>query len=137
MFISQVKHIGSVGRFRSCSAQGDVTFKKYTVVFAENGRGKTTFCSILRSLQTENPDFITGRKTLGSPNDPNIILTLADGQARFSNARWNAGQPKLRIFDAQYVTDNIYVGDGIGAEQRRNLCRLMLGQEGIAYRKAY
>src|SRR4051812_5531146 len=57
MFIKQVKHIGSVGRFRSCGAQGDVTLKKYTVVFGENGRGKTTLCAILRSLQTVNSDI--------------------------------------------------------------------------------
>lgn len=137
MFIKQVKHIGSVGRFRSCGAQGDVTFKRYTLVFGENGRGKTTFCAILRSLQTDNPEIIAGRKTLGSGGEPNVVLMLEGGNALFSKGKWNSAQPHLRIFDAQYVADNVYLGDAIGTDQRRNLCKLMLGEEGIAHRKAY
>ncbi len=33
------------------------------------------------------------------------------------------------------ITSNL--GDAIGSDQRRNLCRLILGQEGIAFAKAY
>jgi hypothetical protein len=40
MSLRQFKHIGSVGRFRACVAEGDVTFKKLTLIFGENGRGK-------------------------------------------------------------------------------------------------
>jgi wobble nucleotide-excising tRNase len=43
----------------------------------------------------------------------------------------------LRIFDAQYVADNIYFGDAIGTSQRRNLCNLILGQDGVTLAAEY
>lgn len=137
MFVKQVKHIRSVGRFRSCAAEGDVTFKKYTVIFGENGRGKTTLCSILRSLQTNNPDIVVGRQTLGSSSEPNIVLTLSSGTALFKDGQWNSVPTNLRIFDAQYVADNIYFGDAIGTNQRRNLCNLILGKDGVTLAAEY
>ena len=47
--LQRIVSIKSVGRFKRCVAAGDVTFRRYTVIF-ENGRGKTTLCAILRSL---------------------------------------------------------------------------------------
>ncbi len=47
--------IKNVGHFLSYGASGDVDCKRYTLVLAESGRGKTTLCAILRSLQTGNP----------------------------------------------------------------------------------
>jgi wobble nucleotide-excising tRNase len=137
VFIKQVKHIGAVGRFRACAAEGDVAFKKYTLLFGENGRGKTTLCAILRSLQTNNPDIIAGRKTLGQEKDPNVVLMLESGTAIFSNNAWNDIDSRLKIFDAQFVTDNIYIGDEIGTEQRRNLCNVILGTKGVELAERY
>jgi wobble nucleotide-excising tRNase len=135
--IVKIEHIGAVGRFRSYSAHGDVTFKKYTLIFGENGRGKTTLCSILRSMQLNEPAHIIGRTTLGQDKPPVVIMKLASGDARFANGAWSDHGQRIHIFDAQYVADNVYFGDSIGTQQRRNLCKLMLGEEGIAYRKAY
>lgn len=137
MTIIKIDHIGAVGRFRSYKAHGDVTFKKYTLVFGENGRGKTTFCSIMRSMQLNDPAILAGRSTLGHGKSPVVVMKLANGDVRFANGAWVNPSEHVRIFDAQYVADNVYFGDAIGTEQRRNLCKLMLGQEGIAYRKAY
>ncbi|MCA6116566.1 AAA family ATPase [Bradyrhizobium sp. WSM 1738] len=135
--IIKIDHIGAVGRFRAYKAQGDVTFKKYTLIFGENGRGKTTFCSILRSMRLNDPAHVLGRKTLGQEKSPVIIMKLAGGEARFANGAWSSHGQRIHLFDAQYVADNVYFGDAIGTEQRRNLCKLMLGDEGIAYRRAY
>ena len=137
MSIQKIDHIGAIGRFRNYKAQGDVTFKKFTLIFGENGRGKTTLCAILRSMQSNNPDIITGRKTLGQNSQPNVVMTFGGTTVQFNRGAWKNPSNKLRIFDAQYVADNVYLGDAIGTDQRRNLCRLILGQEGIAFAKAY
>jgi wobble nucleotide-excising tRNase len=137
MSLRQIKHIGSVGRFRACGAEGDVTFKKFTLIFGENGRGKTTLCSILRSLQANDPDIVVGRTTLGSAKDPNIVIQFEDGNALFKDGAWNKPNERLRIFDAQYVAENVYFGDEIGTDQRRNLCRVMLGKAGVDFANAY
>jgi hypothetical protein len=137
MSLHQIKHIGSVGRFRAASASGDVTFKKFTLIFGENGRGKTTLCSILRSLQNNDPAIVLGRKTLGEDKEPHIVLTFAGGLVLFKHGEWNSQTTKLRIFDAQYIAENVYFGDSIGTDQRRNLCRVMLGRDGVILAKAY
>jgi wobble nucleotide-excising tRNase len=67
--LQRIISIKNVGRFRNSAAHGDVTFRRVTLIFAENGRGKTTFCAILRSLSRNTPAFVLGRTTLGS-NDP-------------------------------------------------------------------
>lgn len=42
--------INNIGRFRDCRPSGDAALQKLTLLFAENGQGKTTLCGILRSL---------------------------------------------------------------------------------------
>jgi wobble nucleotide-excising tRNase len=137
MSLRQIKYIGSVGRFRASGAEGDVTFKKFTLIYGENGRGKTTLCSILRSLQSDDPDIVVGRTTLGSAKGPNIVIQFEDGNALFKDGAWNKPNQRLRIFDAQYVAQNVYFGDEIGTDQRRNLCRVMLGKAGVDLANAY
>jgi wobble nucleotide-excising tRNase len=137
--IAKIQHIRSVGRFRSCAATGDVAFKKFTLIFGENARGKTTLCAILRSLQTQQPEFIAGRRTLGSNVEPQVVIGLTTGQALFQNGAWSPlpAPIHLRIFDAHYVAENIYSGDAIGSDQRRNLCRVILGRDGVALANRY
>jgi len=42
------------------------------VIFAENARGQTALCDILRSLFTKTPAIVIGCATLGSPNPPEM-----------------------------------------------------------------
>ncbi len=138
--ISKISHIRGIGRFRNYSPQGDTTFKKFTLIYGENGRGKTTLCSILRSLQTRQPAIIQGRRTLGlAAANPHVVIALQPGQALFLNGGWKPASLdiNLRIFDAQYIAENVYSGDTIGSDQRRNLCRVILGQEGVALANRY
>jgi wobble nucleotide-excising tRNase len=56
--LQRIISIRNVGRFRNCGAARDVTFRRYTLIFAENGRGKATLCAILRSLAANMPALI-------------------------------------------------------------------------------
>lgn len=128
-----------MGRFRNYSSQGDVSFRKFTLIFGENGRGKTTLCAIFRSLQTRQSAFIHGRRTLGSSHNPQVAITLTSGQVIFQNGAWSSASSdiNLRIFDAHYIAENIYSGDAISVDQRRNLCRVILGQQGVTLANRY
>ena len=48
--IERFKYIQNVGRFEQVECQDDPTLSKLSLVYSENGRGKTTLCAILRSL---------------------------------------------------------------------------------------
>jgi wobble nucleotide-excising tRNase len=116
-----------------------VSFRKFTLIFGENGRGKTTLCAIFRSLQTRHSAFIHGRRTLGSSDKPQVTVTLTSGQVIFQNGTWSSAtfDINLRIFDAHYIAENIYSGDAISVDQRRNLCRVILGQQGVTLANRY
>ncbi|MFC4350372.1 AAA family ATPase [Fodinicurvata halophila] len=131
MPVEKIILIKNIGRFRDARASGDVKFKKYNVVFAENGRGKTTVCAILRALRENQPAYITGRKTLAAIDAPEVQIRLNGTTATFSNGTWNQTDPHLAVFDGQFVTENVYAGDAVEPEQRRNLYRVMVGPEGV------
>ena len=119
--IRKIVEIENVGRFLAYKATGDVELKRYNLIFAENGRGKTTLCSILRSLQTGDPAHILGRATLGSTQPPRVNIRTDSGNAIFSNAAWSMTLPAFAIFDSTFVSENVYSGNVIGLDHRRNL----------------
>jgi hypothetical protein len=50
--IRKIISIKNVGRFENCAWRGGAQFESMGLIYAENGRGKSTFCDVLRSLQT-------------------------------------------------------------------------------------
>lgn len=127
--------IENVGRFNNCYPKGDVTFRKYTLIFADNALGKTTFCAILRSLSTGDNELISSRKTLGSDNPPFVNL-LVNGQALvFENESWSDIKPNIRIFDSDFINNNVYSGDYVDNQHRKNLYRIIIGSTGVSLAK--
>lgn len=130
--LQRIISIRNVGRFKNCAAMGDVTFRRYTLMFGENARGKTTLCDILRSLFTNTPAIVVGRATLGSPDPPEIQLLTAAGNIGFRNGAWTAAYPDIAVFDSTYVKENVFAGDAVDTEHRRNLYRVIIGAQGVA-----
>jgi wobble nucleotide-excising tRNase len=131
--LQKVISIKNIGRFGYCAARGDVTFRRYTLICAENGRGKTTLCAILRSLLTNSPAHIVGRKTLGSLEQPEVQLLLSNGHKTFRNGVWSESFQDMAIFDGTFVTENVFAGDVVETEHRRNLYRVIIGAGGVTW----
>ncbi|MCJ7545777.1 MAG: AAA family ATPase [Deltaproteobacteria bacterium] len=130
--LRKIISVKNVGRFLNYSAAGDVELKRYNLVFAENGRGKTTLCAILRSLQSGDADLVLGRTTLGTSNVPEITILLDGGPTTFSRGVWDTTVPNLAIFDSTFVSENVYSGDAVYLDHRRNLYRLIVGKQGVS-----
>ena len=133
MALGKIISIKNIGRFLNAAASGDVTFKHNTLVFAPNGRGKTTLCAILRSLKHGEPAYITGRRSLGSPDQPEVRFLLDNNPVNFNNGAWSATLSELAFFDATYVTENVHSGEAVDTDQRRNLYRVIIGSDGVAF----
>jgi len=128
--IQKIISINNVGRFTSCKPRGDVSFGKCSLVFGENGRGKTTLCAILRSLQSGDPLIIRGRKTLGLEEiDPYIEFRLDTGNTVFRNGTWSQVVPDLAVFDNSFVTQNVFSGESVEVEHRKNLYTVIVGKQ--------
>jgi len=129
--IEKVIHIKNVGKFVNYCAQGDMFFRQITLVYAENARGKTTLTSLLRSLHTGEARLIHERRTVGCTNAPSVQLRVAGSTITFGANGWTSTCPSMAIFDAAFVTQNIYSGDDIRHEHRRNLHRFALGEDAV------
>ena len=123
--------IKNIGRFRDCSLRGDVAFRKLTLLFAENGKGKTTLCSILRSLQIGKHEVISERKTLGSTGQTYVQMRIDGNTVIFSNNSWSNKHPNIAIFDSGFIHNNVYAGDFVDHEHKKNLYRVIVGAQGV------
>ena len=117
--LKKIIKIRNVGRLRKVNAAGDVQFKEVTLVFAENARGKTTFCDILRSLKTGNGDYIEGRATLSTSGDAEVNLLWDSSIVSYSSGTWTATHSEVEIFDSTFVHENVYAGDYVEHEHKR------------------
>lgn len=127
--------IKNVGRFKNYGAAGDVELKRYNLMFGENGRGKTTLCAILRSVQSGVGAHVLGRATLGSPDQPEIKILHDGGAMVFNNGAWSAAIPDIHIFDATFVSENVFSGDSVDIDQKRSLYRVIVGKDGVKLAK--
>ncbi len=131
MSVDRFQLLRNTGQFDSVNA-GQLPLTKLTLIYAENGRGKTTLATILRSLSTGDARLISERHRLGSVHPPHIVLAAAGGAAHiFQNGAWNAALPQVAVFDDAFVAQNVCSGIEIEAAHRQNLHELILGAQGV------
>jgi wobble nucleotide-excising tRNase len=130
--ITGIQLLRSVGQFDYVPA-GAIALDRFVLIYAENGRGKTTLTAILRSLATGDPLPIRERRRLAALNPPHVVLSCSTGQtpAVFENGAWNRTFPNIVIFDDRFVDENVYSGLNVEAGHRQNLHGLVLGAQGV------
>lgn len=133
--INKVEYLTSIGKYRSYTAAGQVNFSKLTLIYGDNGGGKTTLTSVFRSLATNNPDIIKSRISTNhiAPQaaqitrigTPNIYHT-------FGTAGWSIPHPEIEIFDIHFVNENVYSGFDFNDEHKKQLHQFVIGAQGVA-----
>lgn len=132
--INKIQLLRNIGKYDSVSLDGNTHFSRLTLIYAENGRGKTTLASILRSLATGNPIHITERRRLAAQNPPHVIIDCegASAPAIFTNDEWTRILPNMVVFDDSFIDQNISSGLVVGTGHRQNLHELILGVQGVS-----
>jgi len=108
--LREVKFVQNIGRFKAGKSVSYATFGACTLVFGENGWGKSTLADLLRSLTTDNPDIVIGRKTLAGGVDQKAVLRFGDQQAVFQNGTWSGIRPRIAVYDSVFVNENVFSG---------------------------
>jgi wobble nucleotide-excising tRNase len=134
--LSAINLLRNVGQFDSVSPGTSAPLEKLTIVYAENGRGKTTVASILRSLSLGDPNFVLERHRLGASNAPHIVLSINGQQYSFQNSAWTSSLSDIAIFDDNFVSQNICSGIEVVTSHRQKLHELILGAQGVALNSA-
>ncbi len=130
--LRKIISIKNIGRFLNSAAPGNPQLPRHVLIFGGNGFGKTTLCAILRSLQSGDPSYIIGRRTLGGAVDPCVDILTDGGPAYFQGGKWLRTIPEIIVFDSSFVAENVHSGDVVELDHRRNLYRVIIGREGVA-----
>ncbi len=132
----RLKVLKNIGIFPYVDAGKDIELRKLNLIYAENGRGKTTIASVLRSLADNDPSTIMERRRLDSQQDPKVVLELTDGSfLLFKEGKWNSQSAPIALFDDTFVEDNLYSGLTVSPQQRQRMHSIILGHQAITLEK--
>ena len=130
--IKRITEISGVGKFDNYKCRGDVEMRSSTIIYAENGHGKTTLTNIIKSLATGTNDAIIKRKTVGATNQTINIQTDTSNHI-FKNGKWQTSTslPQVEVFDIFFVNENIYSGFEQSLNHGKNLYKFVIGEEAV------
>ncbi len=109
---------------------------KATLVYADNGRGKSTLAAILRSLSTGSAAAIKGMGTIDGRLPPRAVLQFDDGQrVTYQDGEWSERRRELVVFDAEFVSRNVHSGGTVNTDHRKNLLEFAMGEAAVTARE--
>lgn len=130
--------VENIGKFDSCDDGRRVPLKPITLIYAENGRGKTTLSAILRSLSTGASAPILERTRLGANGSPKVEIRVRKGHRYvFNNSTWNSPPLRIFVYDDEFVDRNVYSGLAVSPQHRQNLHGIVLGEQGVTLATRY
>jgi len=107
-----------------------VKLSKISIIYGENGRGKTTLGAIFSSLAQNNSKLISARKTIGGTKNQQINFLIDNVAYKFENNNWDRLYDKIAIFDSAFVDSNVYSGFNVSSDHREALLEFTLGETG-------
>jgi wobble nucleotide-excising tRNase len=135
--IQRLITIRNVGLLSSISAPVD--FARVTLVYGENGRGKSTLSWLLRVASLKEASQMKAKATFGADGsqEVGILFSAAGGnkQCHFKDGCWTCELPGIDVFDSVFVDDNVYSGMAVDTRQRQQLLDFMLGEEPVTMKR--
>jgi wobble nucleotide-excising tRNase len=132
--LTRLRLLQNVGQFASTGSPPTSPLTRYVLIYAENGRGKTTLSAIFHSLKTGDPVLINERHRLGVAG-PSLVVIQSDAgfpPFLFQDGAWNRTLSDMVIFDDRFVNENVYSGLTVEPDHRQNLHELVIGSQGVA-----
>jgi wobble nucleotide-excising tRNase len=134
--LERIEEIQGVGLFHDAKGKA-FKWQKATLLYADNGRGKSTLATILRSVGAGDPVPIVERKTIDGALPPKITIQFGNGhKVTFSANKWTESRPEFLVFDADFVEKNVHSGGVVNTGHRKNLLQFALGEKAVAARLA-
>lgn len=131
MPLREVKYLQNIGCFEKGQSVAEATFGPCTLVFGENGWGKSTLADLLRSLTMNNTDILIGRKTLAGGPEQKAVVRFGNQQAVFENGTWSGIRPRIAVYDSVFINENVFSGDVVTHEHMKNQYGMVVGEEGV------
>lgn len=134
--LERIESIQGVGLLHDANGKPH-TCQKATLIYADNGRGKSTLATVLRSVAAGDATLIAHRKTVDGTLQPKVALQFASGhKVTFSANAWSEARPEVLVFDADFVERNVHSGGAVNTGHRKSLLEFALGEAAVAARAA-
>lgn len=125
--------VKKVGLFEDYAHSPECELGEVTLIFGENGVGKSTIAAILDSLREQNAGEIIRRTSLPGDVAPTVAVTLNGKIYTFDGQAWDDKLPydTLDVFYPGFVLRNVHAASSVGPEHQRNLCEFVLGRKAV------
>jgi wobble nucleotide-excising tRNase len=134
--LERISDIQGIGLLHQANGK-PFTCKNATLIYGDNGRGKSTLATILRSVATGDPLIISGCKTIDGTLPVKVNLQFGNGHlVSFQNGAWTERRPELLVFDADFIGRNVHSGGAVNTDHRKNLLDFALGDPAVTARQA-
>lgn len=108
---------------------------KATLIYSENGRGKSTLASVFLSLSLGDASLIDDRRTIDGAYPPKVVLQFEDGHSvTFDSGAWSEARPEFLVFGSHFIENNVCSGNIISTSHRKNLLEFALGEAAVKAR---
>lgn len=134
--LERIPLIQGVGLFNKATGGARYKLPSKTLIYADNGRGKSTLTSILGSCASGEDSQVRDRKTIDSKLPQAVTLIFSNGnKIAFQNGTWTTRTPEIRVYDGNFIERNVYSGIAITSDHKRNLLDFALGQAAVSARQ--
>ena len=132
--LKRISDIQGIGLLHQASCKSH-SCEKATLIYADNGRGKSTLATVLRSVSTGDASLVIHRKTIDGTLPPKVNLQFDSGhKVWFDSGAWSEQRSEVLVFDADFIENNVHSGGSVNTAHRRNLLEFALGEAAVAAR---
>jgi energy-coupling factor transporter ATP-binding protein EcfA2 len=131
--LERFESVKKIGLFEDYVHSPGREFGEITLIYGENGVGKSTLAAILDSLREHNAGEIIRRRSLPGDVAPTAAVRMNGKVYTFDGREWNDQPPddSLEVFFPGFVTRNVHAANRVDPDNRRNLCEFALGRKAV------
>jgi wobble nucleotide-excising tRNase len=132
LVITKITKLFGVGTLHAPLPNGALSLKAKTIVYGENGRGKTTFVALLRSLACGDTSILDQRRTIKGTHPQSAQILINNHPHDLANGVWTKTHSDICVFDTCFISENVYSGTSVDPDHRKNLLSFAIGATGVA-----
>ena len=131
--LNKIITLDNLGVFRHGTPKA-ADFDRVTLLYAENGRGKSTISATLASLSTGDVGPLVARRTFGGGVQKVVVRCTSGGASanvQFDGTAWAASVPDIVVFDQHFIERNVYAGSEVQTAHHEALLEFALGTAAV------
>lgn len=133
--LERIEEIQGIGLLHNVNGK-KLSLHKATLIYSDNGRGKSTLACLMRSASSGDGQLIADRRTIDGTLAPKVVCQFGSGhKVTFTDGKWTEHRPEILVFDVDFIEKNVHSGGTVSAGHRKHLLEFALGTAAVSARK--